>query len=82
MNPDPKTLSYQAVYDRWAADVAAAGVDPENPTPDAETLLDMRLLLAFGPQVAFGADMGKRLVEMSDEEMVALFSGQDLPDAG
>lgn len=80
MDVDRSTLLYQTVYERWADDVQAAGVDPDNPTEEAQFLLDMRLLLTFGPSVAFGPKMGEMLTGMSDEEMVALFSGVDLAD--
>lgn len=73
---DKQTVAFQAVVDRWAADVAAAGVDPDNPTEEADFLLTMRLLLAFGPKTAFGPDMGERLAKMSDEELRSLFGGE------
>jgi len=73
---DEQTMAFQSVVDRWAQDVEAAGVDPDNPTEEADFLLTMRLLLAFGPQAAFGRDMGKRLAKMSDEELADLFGGE------
>lgn len=79
---DKSAVTYQSVYERWADDVQAAGVDPANPTEEAAFLLDMRLLLTFGPSAAFGSDMGEMLKGMSDEEMVALFSGEDSQEDG
>lgn len=76
MSIDKERITFQAVVDRWAADVQAAGVDPENPTEEADFLLTMRLLLAMGPNAAFGAEMGERMKQMSDEELDALFSGE------
>lgn len=68
-------VAVDEVVRRWAEDVSAAGGDPDNPSEEADFLLTMRLLLTFGPEVAFGRGIGSQMADMSDEELAALFGG-------
>lgn len=60
--------------DGWRREVLALGGNPEEPTPDEDELLLLRLIQTVGPEVALGASWWQAFQQMSEEELESLRS--------